>query len=444
MRVLLFGDLAATGFGTVTTDLGRALLDVGIDMRFLSQNDMPVLPEPFASRTADQKSIIATINPVTGALDSNEPNAILGQFVTGKTSAKLVNGEPWGDWRPDAVVMLGDYRAAEILYEREPSAFDGVPVFHYCPVEGIGLPPSWGAFWSVVKPIAMSNFGADEIAKITGERPPMIYHGVDTEAFHPVSADNPVILGGGADRTDVALTSKQHCKSVWAAWFGVPVGKKWILRTDRHMPRKRYNSMLRSLVPLLAKHPDVTLVIHCMAFDQGGHLVDALSKFGARLLNQPSEDAPQQCWGFGERQHAQVCVTDTRGLARPALVSLYNAADLYVSTSAEGFGLTIAEALACGVPVVAMDYSAVPEVVGPAGICVPVAHLVENEYDHFWAAIDEAELAKRVEFLITHQTRREDLGRKGPAHIASNFRWDAAARSFADVLHASVVTPQAA
>ncbi len=32
-RILFFGDLAATGFGTVTMDLGRALLDRGEDVR---------------------------------------------------------------------------------------------------------------------------------------------------------------------------------------------------------------------------------------------------------------------------------------------------------------------------------------------------------------------------------------------------------------------------
>jgi glycosyltransferase involved in cell wall biosynthesis len=70
---------------------------------------------------------------------------------------------------------------------------------------------------------------------------------------------------------------------------------------------------------------------------------------------------------------------------RSVLVALYNAADLYVSVSAEGFGLTIAEAEACGVATVALDYSAVPEVVGPCGTLVPVDRIYDNEYAHHWA-----------------------------------------------------------
>ncbi len=50
---------------------------------------------------------------------------------------------------------------------------------------------------------------------------------------------------------------------------------------------------------------------------------------------------------------------------------LYNAADLFVYPSLyEGFGLPVLEAMACGTPVVAADASALPEVVGQAGLLV--------------------------------------------------------------------------
>ena len=50
MKLMFLGDLAGTGFGSVTKDLGRALLDWH-DVRFISQNELGDLPEPFASRT---------------------------------------------------------------------------------------------------------------------------------------------------------------------------------------------------------------------------------------------------------------------------------------------------------------------------------------------------------------------------------------------------------
>jgi glycosyltransferase involved in cell wall biosynthesis len=437
------GDVGGTGFGTVTADLGRAMLKLGEDVRFLSTNSPGAsVEEDLATRIVDAATLVPKFTP-TGEFLGGEQQGIVRGLVTGTTDAKMVTGQPWGDWTPEAAILLGDFRAVEIMFQREPDAFDGVPWFHYAPIEGVDLPPSWGALWSYGTPVAMSNFGADEIAKVTGSRPPVVYHGVDTETFHPATPKTPVVLRTADDRPDIDLTSKVQCKQMWAAWFGLQVGKKWLLRCDRHMPRKRYNQMIRALLPVLGRQPDVTLICHTHAFDQGGDLVATLSKFPTRLIRQPSVEQPTIAYALGNRAHAQIIVTDA-SLPRQALVSLYNAADLYVSTSAEGFGLTIAEALACGVPAVGLDYSAVPEVIGPAGVTVPRAYLVENEYDHFWAAIDDDEFAKRVEFLITHQTRREDLGRKGPAHITSSFRWDAAAQEFQTLLHDPVVTRQAA
>lgn len=447
MRVLFFGDLGPFGFGTVTMDLGRQLLDLGVDMRFVSQNDLAdAPPEPFASRTVDLRTLTPMQSPITGMIEGIVPmeTDVIAGLLTGNTPALLYGARPWGDWKPDAAVILADFTAARMMVARSPQSFAELPTWHYVPIEGIGLPPAWKDTWDLIEPVAMSQFGAEQIAKVTGRRPEVIYHGVDAEAFHPVSTRNPVVLHA-KDSPDVRLTSKAQCQQLWAAWFGLPTGKTWILRTDRHMPRKRYNSMLRALVPVLAARPEVTLVLHCQAFDMGGHLVDTISKLpGATPLNIPTEQRSQQGFSLFNREHAQILLTDTRGLPRPALVSLYNAADLYVSTSAEGFGLTIAEAIACGVPAVGMDYSAVPEVIGPAGVCVPRAYLVENEYDHFWAGIDEPELARRVEFLVTHKARREALGRKGPAHVAAKFDWATEAARFRDLLHSAVIDRKAA
>jgi glycosyltransferase involved in cell wall biosynthesis len=58
-------------------------------------------------------------------------------------------------------------------------------------------------------------------------------------------------------------------------------------------------------------------------------------------------------------------------LDKPALVNAYNAADIYIAPSFhEGFGITLLEAMACGIPVITSNTSAMPEVVGEAGILV--------------------------------------------------------------------------
>lgn len=53
------------------------------------------------------------------------------------------------------------------------------------------------------------------------------------------------------------------------------------------------------------------------------------------------------------------------------LIQIYNAADILIAPSLhEGFGITLLEAMACGTPVITANVSAMPEVVGDAGILV--------------------------------------------------------------------------
>lgn len=400
-RILFLGDLAGTGFGTVTMDLGRELLALGEDVRFTSQNEIGDLPEPFASRTF-------VVNNPNGHLYLAQIGGIAG----------LLDGRAWSDgWVPEAAIMLGDYFAARMVVmgdEATEAAFRSVPTYHYVPIEGVDLPPAWAALWEIVRPVAMTNFGADEIAKITGHRPPVVYHGVDTGQFRPVSPERPFYIKNEAGETLHKLRTKAECKRM----FGGKPEMRWVLRTDRHMPRKRYNSYLRAMAPVLHDRPDVMLVIHCKTFDQGGMLTDTLSKYPPHIRKRIV------ITGFHDQYG---------GAPRDILTALYNAADVYASNSAEGFGLTIAEAIACGTPAVGVGYSAVPEVVGPAGVIVPEGGLIDNEYDHFWWAADEKAFGRAVGDLLDDEVARKRLGREGPKHVAANFTWAGAARQFADL-----------
>lgn len=400
MKLLFIGDAAATGFGTVTYDLGGALLNLGVDVRFMSMNIANVLPpEPFGSRTYD-------VQP------NERPEAVLG-ILTGEGR----------DWTPDAILMVSDFYSADWVTYVPPvlEALQRVPSFHYCPVEGIGLPREWGRLWSVVRPIAMSTFGQKEMARIVGYEPPMIYHGVDQSVFYPIAANRP---SAHVEENGARATNKASAKQS----FGLDPNRTMILRTDRNMPRKRYPSMLRALLPVFQKHQDVDLVIHCKPWDEGGNLYHVLSNFPewfqSRVLFTLGHDSFQ-------------------GYSRERLNLLYNAADLYCSTSAEGFGLTVAEAIACGVPVLGMDYSAVPEVIGPAGQVAPVSHLIDNEYAHFWAAVDEQAYGAMVDRLLSKPSLRRQLGALGPAHVAKHFNWTRSAEQFLSLISSALVSEAA-
>ena len=446
MRLLWIGDVGPTGFGTVTYEVGSRLIALGEDVRFVSQNDLgSTVPAVFIPRTLSMPSLIASINELTGEEGVLGPSTVVADLLNGTCRVPLANGEPWGDWKPEAVILLGDIVAARMLVSLTP-VFGTLPTWHYVPIEGRSLSPLLaGDLWSVTRPVAMSNFGADEIAKVTGKRPPMIYHGVDSDTFHPIKPSNPVTLPGKSGAL-VTLRTRDECKKMWSAYFatkipgrrdadGNPRSDKWLLRTDRHMPRKLYNALLRSMVPVLAMNPEAVLILHCRSSDQGGSLPDSVAKMPqAERISGEDDLSKPESWSLFGRPYAQVVLTNTTGLPREALVTLYNAADVYVSNSAEGFGLTIAEALSCGIPAVGLDYSAVPEVIGPAGKVVAVAHEFDNEYDHMWATVDEQAFGQTVHDLLNNPEQRMALGRKGPRHIRANFRWDTAAAAFRSLL----------
>lgn len=393
MRLLFIGDLAASGFGTVTQDMGRALLAKGEDVRFLSQNELGELPEPFASRTF--------------VVNEEREGWVRAEFSLGS----VLDGTGWKDgWTPEAVLILADFYGARVGIfsdERAEAAFHAIPTFHYAPIEGVGLPPSWRVLWDIASPIAMSEFGAREIAKVTGTLPPVVYHGVDTSVFRPV---------------DRAAARKM--------FGGIPDDAFVMLRTDRNMPRKRYPSMLRAIAPVMASHPKAVMLMHCRSSDEGGDLRDEVSKYPTDIARRVHNTGIHDRHGIG--------------LSRDELNYLYNAADLYLSTSAEGFGLTIAESLAAGTPAVAMDYSSVPEVVGPAGLLVPYASLVDNEYSHQWAAVDEPAFGRAVARMIDNPKERLRLGKAGPAHIANTFSWTRAAEQMASIFAARIESRAAA
>jgi glycosyltransferase involved in cell wall biosynthesis len=102
------------------------------------------------------------------------------------------------------------------------------------------------------------------------------------------------------------------------------------------------------------------------------------------------------------------------GISTEQLVQFYAEAQVAVVPSVyEGFGLPAGEAMACGVPVVSTNGGALPEVVGDAGIQVPVK--------------DSESLARAISDLLDDGERRQQLGLAGRQRIEQLFCWTRAA-----------------
>jgi len=104
------------------------------------------------------------------------------------------------------------------------------------------------------------------------------------------------------------------------------------------------------------------------------------------------------------------------------LVRYYATAEVAVVPSLyEGFGLPAAEAMACGLPVVATTAGALPEVVedGRSGILVPPR-------DHY-------ALAGAIKCLLKDEPLRRAMGEEGRRRVERNFTWEEAARKTLEV-----------
>lgn len=418
-RVLILGDLGTTGFGTVTADLGKAMLAQGTDVRFVSLNQTKHLPPEFAGRVIS----LGTSDGWIGTPKSPEEAEIITRRM--ETLFREIDG-----WSPEAGIIIGDHASVDLsdILQFIP---DGFPMLHYVPIEGVGLKPAHALIWRKMTPVAMSEFGADQIATIYSERPAVVYHGVDTDAFYPVT-DRPIVHHT-RDGMQV-LKSKEDCKQFLSllqvtdnetgrTWPLFTPGRIVAFRHDANVPRKRWQSLFRAMAPVLARTPELDLIYHTRTIYQGGDLSIEKSAYP-----KPIRD---RMLSTGFHDNGQT-------VDRNMLNTMLNASDIYVSTGAEGFGLTIAEAIAAGVPAVGMDYSSVPEVIGKAGIVVPPAGLIDNIYSYFWAGVREDLFGQAVERLARSRRLRKELGNFGPIHVGALFRWDRAAEQFSSLIDAKL------
>jgi len=153
-------------------------------------------------------------------------------------------------------------------------------------------------------------------------------------------------------------------------------------------------------------------------------LLDAWSSLRERMPNAPPLlIAGGKGWrsrGLRRRLQRSPGVRYLGRLDRTRLVEVLQGALLFVYPSLyEGFGLPVAEAMACGLPVITSNTSSLPEVTGEAGILINPQHTEE--------------LASAMSKLLTDVRLRSELGARARER-SRRFSWDAAATRLEQVL----------
>jgi phosphatidylinositol alpha-1,6-mannosyltransferase len=185
--------------------------------------------------------------------------------------------------------------------------------------------------------------------------------------------------------------------------YGLEESGPWLLTVSRLEWHKGIDTMIRALPAILASHP------------------------GARYAI--AGEGPR-------REHFERMVTDA-GLESAVrflghvpdheLPAVYNAAALYVGASrrhdlmAEGFGISLVEASACGLAVVGGRSGGVPDAVR------------ENETGVLVDPDDPAAVAASVNALLADPERRARLGAAGRTAVERYYNWDRFVREVREI-----------
>ncbi len=182
--------------------------------------------------------------------------------------------------------------------------------------------------------------------------------------------------------------------------FGLPdLGGRWLVTVARLQEHKGMDTVIRALPAILARAPDVRYAVAGTGPDR-----ERLERLVQEL-------------GLGDR------VRFLGGVGDQDLPALYNLASVYVGASrragrlgVEGFGISLVEASACGLPVVAGNSGGIPDAVrdGETGFLVPPE--------------DPAAFADAICRVLADKAAAQRMGQAGRRAVETYFNWDRVVR----------------
>lgn len=163
-----------------------------------------------------------------------------------------------------------------------------------------------------------------------------------------------------------------------------------------------------------------------------GVLLEAFAKLRTErdvslvLVSKPKAGGPTE--QLIDRLAIKDHVRFVSGISDEDLVELMGSAEIAcVPSLYEGFSLPTAELMACGTPLVVSRAGAIPEVVGPDGVCADVVEPGNVEA-----------LGQAIEALLDDPERRARYSAAGRARVEEHFSWHAVADQVAAVYQQTI------
>lgn len=311
--------------------------------------------------------------------------------------------------KPDVIVFQNDFwHIPKYVQQLKKSEYATVPRVGYIAVDGKNVDGS--ALNDLDLAIFWTRFAEAEAKEGGLTRPSAVVPlGISVERYSP------------GDRS-IARQS-----------LGIPeefVDKMFIVgNVNRNQPRKRLDLTIRYFSEWVRRYKieDAYLFLHVAPTGDQGIDVQELAKYYGVWTHMLLRE-PQMFYGESEEK-----MRDT-----------YRSFDLMLTTTqGEGFGLTTFEAMACGVPIIAPDWSALGELLKDAAWLVPcTSTAVTNLGGAVIGGIpDEDESIRALNTLYHDAQLRAQHSVNGLKVVQrEEYRWENAGRAFHSALE-SVLSP---
>lgn len=279
-------------------------------------------------------------------------------------------------------------------------------IFYFPSDGGGGLPRQCENILRKVDcPIAMSQFGQTQVKDIYNIDNHCIPHAVDTDVFYPLTNEDKLKLkkSKGIDGKFVIGTVARN------------QGRKMLDRTFKIF--RKYADMDPNAILLLHTDPNDVAQVFSM--------IDIIKRYN--LQNRIVFTGTSWYKGFDYKKMNEV----------------YNMMDaFFLTTSGEGFGIPIIEAMACGIPVIATDYTTTKELVKDhdAGLGIDLVGTTseENPDVHEHEIIDGTmtgswdvergicslkDCITKLYYLRNNPKRMEEMGKNGRTAVLKYYDW---------------------